>query len=657
MRALTVDARERSVFQHDVVFVTPFDFHSGQARERLYGRSEMRHGPAHWRTACRSTIAGSPPRSCTGTSRTSSSRSCGTRLLHASELARSSRHRLLRRLERLVGKDRSSSRCASRVLARAMPSPSTASRRAIVTATRCGSKSSALKSAWASPPSSSWSACRRNPTIGGRKRRAFELCAQHVEHRALLRRRRRKRYVETARIGVFQLDRQTQRAGALAAAIQIGADPRQQHAQGEEYLRFVGGAAFAEDRGLDRDAVSARHEGRRSMPRASSCQLRPCGAETAHERSVRQARQISEPLDTQQPQAVRSSPASMSSSASGSGASSSLSVPGSQTVPSATCAAASAAILFDPRTEPQRASKVGQHRCAFAPSTLARRRRCRAYRERRDPDERRRSAAKPHRERRASLPRARNALRVILASQCAATLTQSSIAHLLRTLRARTRARRTATICLCLRTSMRELEAARSVPQSPCVPCIDDPLERAVQAQARPQRSARRRRAPPSRSRARRCDARALPIASKPNRASAIAGMSTSRQMRERSKMSTARTICERLAGGNDQDSFETGSRLGQRRRIERAVVEDCDQAPARHAGHQPSPPGSSVRSPPRASPRCRGASRRRGAGPAPGWRSERALRPVKRGAGLGAQAGFEGLEGLSRLLRLSSGA
>ena len=49
-----------------------------------------------------------------------------------------------------------------------------------------------------------------------------------------------------------------QRTGALAAAFEIGADARQQHAQREEDLRLVGGASFTEDRGLDRDGVAAR---------------------------------------------------------------------------------------------------------------------------------------------------------------------------------------------------------------------------------------------------------------------------------------------------------------------------------------------------------------------------------------------------------------
>ena len=111
----------------------------------------------------------------------------------------------------------------------------------------------------------------------------------------------------------------------------------------------------------------------------------------------------------------------------------------------------------------------------------------------------------------------------------------------------------------------------------------------------------------------------------------AIAGMSTSRQMRERSRDVDRASDCERLAGGNDQNSLETGSRFGERRRIERAVIEDRDQAPARHPRHKPRREAPAPGRPFERRDDSAREDRRRGADRAPGWRSERALRPERR--------------------------
>ena len=127
---------------------------------------------------------------------------------------------------------------------------------------------------------------------------AFELCAHHVEHRALVRRRHCKRHVERAGLRIFQLEGKMQRAGAFAATLEIGTDACQQHAQREEDLRLIDGTTFAEDRGLDRNGAASWDEGpaidaaRQFVP---ACRRR---AEAAHERSVRQSRQIAEPLDS-----------------------------------------------------------------------------------------------------------------------------------------------------------------------------------------------------------------------------------------------------------------------------------------------------------------------------------------------------------------------
>ena len=84
------------------------------------------------------------------------------------------------------------------------------------------------------------------------------------------------------------------------------------------------------------------------MPLASSCQLRRGRSEAPHEGSVRQARQIAEPLDAEQRQPFDNLRFDARATSSGSGASSSLSEPGAAELPSATYAAARAAILFVP---------------------------------------------------------------------------------------------------------------------------------------------------------------------------------------------------------------------------------------------------------------------------------------------------------------------
>src|SRR5580700_9783833 len=58
---------------------------------------------------------------------------------------------------------------------------------------------------------------------------------------------------------------------------------------------------LTENRGLDRDGVSARNEGPAIDAAREFVPDRGCGAETAHERSVRQTRQLSKTLDAQQP--------------------------------------------------------------------------------------------------------------------------------------------------------------------------------------------------------------------------------------------------------------------------------------------------------------------------------------------------------------------
>src|SRR5262249_3763039 len=94
----------------------------------------------------------------------------------------------------------------------------------------------------------------------GVKARTFEFGAQHFEERALVGRRRRERYLEIAIAGVFELDGKLQAARALAAALEIGADTREQHAQGEKDLGFVGSSPFTEDRGFDCNGLRAWNE-------------------------------------------------------------------------------------------------------------------------------------------------------------------------------------------------------------------------------------------------------------------------------------------------------------------------------------------------------------------------------------------------------------
>ena len=97
---------------------------------------------------------------------------------------------------------------------------------------------------------------------------------------------------------VFQLDRSRRSVPArLPQRSRSAADAREQHAQREEDLRFVGGATFTENRGFDRNGVAARHEGtcdrRRARARASSPPPHRNGARRARaaiERDRRAAR-------------------------------------------------------------------------------------------------------------------------------------------------------------------------------------------------------------------------------------------------------------------------------------------------------------------------------------------------------------------------------
>ena len=189
-----------------------------------------------------------------------------------------------------------------------------------------------------------------------------------------------------------------------------------------------------------------------------------------------------------------------------------------------------------------------------------------------------------------------------------------------------------------------EIEAGEATPEA-VLAVHRDTLERAVQ----PQPAAALNAAPA-------CDAitsrstplRCASVAKRVQTASrnAIAGMSTSRQMRERSRISTARAICKRLAGGDDQDALETDSRFGQARRIERSVIKDRDQAAARCCGDEPAARlqrpvvPSSVATAPEGRPP---SSSRSSSGMA---RWKRSLDSEGRGSSGALQLGLEGLEG-----------
>src|SRR5262249_53231182 len=113
-----------------------------------------------------------------------------------------------------------------------------------------------------------------------------------------------ERHLEIAIAGVFELDGKLQAARALAAALEIGADTREQHAQGEKDLGFVGSSPFTEDRGFDCNGLRAWNEW---TPVDSARELVPARrnrAEPAHEGTVRQAREITQPLDAEQSETI-----------------------------------------------------------------------------------------------------------------------------------------------------------------------------------------------------------------------------------------------------------------------------------------------------------------------------------------------------------------
>ena len=87
----------------------------------------------------------------------------------------------------------------------------------------------------------------------------------------------------------------------------------------------------------------------------------------------------------------------------------------------------------------------------------------------------------------------------------------------------------------------------------------------------------------------------------------------------------------ERFANGNDENSLEAGTRFGETWRVERPVVEDCNQAFPSHRGNEPGrdapPPGRSFK--------CGDAA----------WREAAGKQPVELGDG-GGDGAFDRLRG-----------
>ena len=128
-------------------------------------------------------------------------------------------------------------------------------------------------------------------------------------------------------------------------------------------------------------------------------------------------------------------------------------------------------------------------------------------------------------------------------------------------------------MCLCLRRSMQKSKPAK-LPHSPRLPCtIARSNAQCSRSSATALNAAPARATITTKSTPLRCAsiAKRVQIASR----SAIAGMSTSRQIRERKQDVDRAGDLERLPRGDDQDVLEACSRLGQARRIERSIVED----------------------------------------------------------------------------------
>src|SRR5580700_1848736 len=316
-------------------------------------------------------------------------------------------------------------------------------------------------------------------------------------------------------------------------------------------------------------------KGRRSTPRASSCQL----AATAPKRRTkgpcgRRARSRSCSMPSSRRRSTITG--SISSSASGSGASSARSIPGSQTLPSARYAAACAAILFEPapiRIECSKGASTARvcTTCASISPAMP----CRS---RKTSPGRRLSTSGETASRASSISSQSSGI------ISPATLTQSSIAALLSLHSLHPYAGGAAGGHVAMFAHVDgELEAVDAPPE-PGLAVHENPLEGTVQTNA---------------GRSAQCGAGACRHHEQ-ERAAAVREFRepfpdgiAQRNDRHENQPADARAQknvggpCRRqcLADRNHQDSVERGARFGKRRRIEGAVVEDRDQAAARDAG------------------------------------------------------------------------